>query len=68
MLVEQWFEPYGALKELHADEDVRIWTDAGWYKELLNALNVRVSTGVPCTLLTPSVRGRFVWWKPTYVC
>ena len=33
MLVEQWFEPYGALKQVHSDEDVRIRSDGGWYKE-----------------------------------
>ena len=49
MLVEQWFEPYGAPKEVHPDEDVRIRTDTGWYEPLLNALNVEVTTGVPYT-------------------
>ena len=32
MLVEQWFEPYGAPKQVHSDEDVRIRSDTGWYK------------------------------------
>ena len=49
MLVEQWFEPYGAPKHLHSDEDVRIRSDTGWYKRVLNALNVEVTTGVPYT-------------------
>ena len=49
MLVEQWFEPYGAPKQVHSDEDVRIRSDTGWYKRVLNALNVEVSTGVPYT-------------------
>ena len=31
MLVEQWFEPYGAPKQVHSDEDVRIRSDTGWY-------------------------------------
>ena len=48
-LVEQWFEPYGAPKQLHSDEDVRICSDTGWYKRVLNALNVEVTTCVPCT-------------------
>ena len=30
MLVEQWFEPYGAPKQVHSDEDVRICSDTGW--------------------------------------
>ena len=30
MLVEQWFEPYGAPKQVHSDEDVRIRSDTGW--------------------------------------
>ena len=32
MLVQQWFEPYGAPKQVHSDEDVRIRSDTGWYK------------------------------------
>ena len=32
MLVEQWFEPYGAPKHMQSDEDVRIRSDTGWYK------------------------------------
>ena len=49
MLVEQCFELYGAPKELHSDEDVRTRSDTGWYKRVLNALNVEVTTGVPST-------------------
>ena len=49
MLVEQWFEPYGAPKQVHSDEDVRIRSDTGWCKRVLNALNVEVTTGVPYT-------------------
>ena len=49
MLVEQWFEPYGAPKQVHSDEDVRIRSETGWYKQVLNALNVEVTTGVPYT-------------------
>ena len=49
MLVEQWFEPYGAPKQVHSDEDVRICSDTGWYKRVPNALNVEVTTGVPYT-------------------
>ena len=49
MLVEQWFEPYGAPKQQHSDEDVGIRSDTGWYKQLLNALNVEVTTSVPYT-------------------
>ena len=49
MLVEQWFEPYGAPKHVHSDEDVRIRSNTGWYKRVLNALNVEVTTGVPYT-------------------
>ena len=32
ILVEQWFEHYGASKEVHSDEDVHIRSDTGWYK------------------------------------
>ena len=49
MLVEQWFEPYGAPKQVHSDDDVCIRSDTGWYKRVLNALNVGVTTGVPYT-------------------
>ena len=49
MFVEQWFEPYGAPKQVHSDEDVRIRSDTGWYKRVPNALNVEVITGVPYT-------------------
>ena len=49
MLVEQWFEPYGAPKQVHSDEDVRIGSDTGWYKRVLSALKVEVTTGVPYT-------------------
>ena len=49
MLVEQWFEHYGAPKQVHSDEDVRIRSGTGWYKRVLDALNVRVTTDVPYT-------------------
>ena len=49
MLVEQWFQPYGAPEQVHSDEDVRIRSDTGWYKRVLNALTVEVTTGVPYT-------------------
>ena len=48
-LVEQWFAHYGAPEEVHSDEDVRSWSDTGWYKRVLDALNVHVTTGVPYT-------------------
>ena len=41
MLVEQWFEPYEARRQMHSDEDVRIHSDTGWCKRVLNALNWR---------------------------
>ena len=49
LLVEQWFEPYEAAKQVHSDEDVRIRSDTGWYKRVLNALKVEVTTDVPYT-------------------
>ena len=49
ILVEEWFEPYGAPKEIHSDEDVCIRSVTGWYKRVLDALNVQVTTGVPYT-------------------
>ena len=47
ILIAQWFEYYGAPKEVHPDEDVRIWSDSGWYKRVLDSLNVHVTTSVP---------------------
>ena len=49
ILVEQRFEPYGAPKEVHSDEDVRIRSDTEWYKQILDTLNVQVTIGVPYT-------------------
>ena len=49
ILVEQWFQHCGAPKEVHSDEDIRIRSDTGWYKRLLDALNGHVTTGVPYT-------------------
>ena len=49
MLVEQWFESYGAPKQVHSDEDVGIRSDTGWYKRVLNALSVEITTGVSYT-------------------
>ena len=34
---------------MHSDEDIRIRSDTGWYKRVLDALNVHVTTGVPYT-------------------
>ena len=34
---------------MHSDEDVRICSNTGWYKRVLNAFNVEVPTGVPYT-------------------
>ena len=49
MLVEQCLAPYGAPRQVHSDADVRNRSDTGWYKGVLNALNVAVTTGVPYT-------------------
>ena len=66
MLVEQRFNPYGAPKQVHLDEDVRIRSDTGWYKRVLKALNVEVTTGVPIpTRLTIFARDKTVWWNRT---
>ena len=49
ILVEQWFEHYEAPKEVHSHEDVRTRSDTGWYKRVLDALNIHLTTGVPYT-------------------
>ena len=46
-LVEQWLEPHEAPKEVQSDEDLHIWSDTGRLKQVLDALNVQVATGVP---------------------
>ena len=56
MLVEQWFEPYGAPKQVHSDEDVRIRSDTGWSRRALNALNVEVTTRAPYTPMSNPLR------------
>ena len=58
MLVEQWFEPYGAPKQVQSDENVRIRSDTGWYKPVLNAINAEVPTGVPYTHMSNPLCGR----------
>ena len=47
ILLEEWFCLYGAPKEIHSDEDVRVRSDTGRYKRVLRFLNVQVSTGIP---------------------
>ena len=49
MLVEQLFEPYGVPKQVRSDEDVRSRSDTGWYKRVLNALDVEVTAEVRYT-------------------
>ena len=49
ILVEQWFKSSGAPKQVHWNEDVRIRSDTGWYKRVLNAMNLHVTTSVPQT-------------------
>ena len=38
---------YGATKQINSYEDVRVHSHIGWYKRVLTALNVQVSTGIP---------------------
>ena len=47
--VEHWFEHYGAPGDVHSGEDVRIRSDTGWYKRVLDGLNVHVTTDKPYT-------------------
>ena len=57
-LFEQWLEHYGAPKEVHSDKDVRIRRDTGWYKRVLDALNVHSTTGVGYTHTSNPLCGR----------
>ena len=47
VFVEQWFEHYGAPKEVHCDESYRIQSETRWYRGLLDALKVLVTGDVP---------------------
>ena len=47
ILLEEWFCVYGAPKEINSDEDVRVYSDTGWYKRVLRSLNDQVSMGIP---------------------
>ena len=38
ILVEPWFEHYEAPRQVHSDKDVRILSDTGWYKGVLDTL------------------------------
>ena len=63
MLDKQWFQPYGAPKQVNSDEDGHIRSDTGWYKRVLNALNVEVTTGVPFSQTSDPLfpRDKTVW-------
>ena len=43
-ILEGW-----SLTDYQSDDDVRIRSDTGWYKRMLNALDVEVTTSVPYT-------------------
>ena len=45
---------------MHSDEDVRIRSDTGWYKRVLNALNIQVTTIVPYTHTSRERQNRVV--------
>ena len=49
ILLEEWFCVYGATKEIHSNEDIRVRSDTGWYKRVLRSLIVHVSTEIPYT-------------------
>ena len=49
ILVQQWFEHFRAPRKVHSDEDVCIRSDIRWYKRVLEAQSVHVTTGVPYT-------------------
>ena len=40
ILLEEWFCVYGAPKEIHSDEHVRVSSDTPWYKRVLMSFNV----------------------------
>ena len=55
----------GAPKHVHSDEDVRIRSDTGWSKGVLNALNVEVTSDVPYTHTSNPLWDRTVWSSKT---
>ena len=66
ILFEEWFCVYGAPKEIHSDEDVRVCSNTGWYKRVLRFLNVQLSTGIPIHIRgTPYVSDRLKFSKTT---
>ena len=48
-LLQEWFNIYGAPKEINSDEDMCICSHTAWYKQTVRSLNVQVSTGIPYT-------------------
>ena len=48
-------------EEVHSDEDVRIRSDTGWYKRVLDTLNVQVTTCVPYTHTSNPLCERQKW-------
>ena len=46
-LPEEQFSVYRPPKETNSDEDFKVRSDTGWYRGILRALTVRVSTGIP---------------------
>ena len=46
IVLEDCFGVYVASKQINYDEDVRVRSDTGWYKRVLRARNVQVSTSI----------------------
>ena len=49
ILLEEWLSVNSALKKINSDEDVRVRSRTRWYKRVMRALHVQVSTEIPYT-------------------
>ena len=47
ILPEEQFSVYRPPKEINSDEDFKVHSHTGWYRGILRALNLQVSTGIP---------------------
>ena len=48
-LVQDCFRASGGPKEINSDDDVRVRSDTGWYKRVLRAPYIQISTGASFT-------------------
>jgi hypothetical protein len=47
ILLEEWIAVYVCPKQIHSDQDIRLVSPSGWYRNVLGQLGVEVTFGVP---------------------